>query len=198
MGFDYNTQRSKLILPEYGRHVQKMVEYLMTIEDREKRNRLAQVVVNVMGNINPQLRDTNEFKHKLWDHLFIISNFQLDIDCPYEKPTPKKFQEKPRPIPYPQGNIKYRYYGRYTEEMVKKIADMPEGKEKEELIKAIANHMKKLYLTWNKDSVDDEIIIRDLYDMSEGKINAQGLKLSDPKDLIKKHKKQQQNQKRNK
>jgi len=190
MSYDYNTQRKKLVLPEYGRNVYKMVEYLMTIEDREERNKAARSIIYIMGNLNPHLRDVADFKHKLWDHLFIMSDFKLDIDSPYEKPTPEVLYEKPRPIPYSNYDIKYKHYGKIIELMIKKAADYPEGKERDILIRLIANHMKKCYLTWNRETVNDDIIFDDLRKLSDGKIIVENeVKLSDTRDILAKNKK---------
>lgn len=190
MSYDYNTQRKKLVLPEYGRNVYKMVEHLMSIEDREERNKAAKAIISIMGNLNPHLRDVADFKHKLWDHLFIMSDFKLDIDSPYEKPTPEVLFEKPRPVPYGNYDIRFKHYGKVIELMIKKAADYPEGKEREALIRLIANHMKKCYLTWNRDVVSDDIIFDDLQNLSKGKIVIDnGLKLSETRDILAKNKK---------
>jgi len=170
MDVNYNTQRKKLPLPEYGRNIQNMVDYLFTIEDKEKRNRSAQVVIDVMGNLYPYLRDVAEFKHKLWDHLAIMSDFKLDIDYPYNPPTPDILTEKPKIVPYSQNNIRYKHYGFIMESLIKKTAEM-EGEEKEILVELLANHMKKSYLAWNKDGVDDDKIFQDLRELSRGKLN---------------------------
>lgn len=167
---NYNTQRKKLPLPEYGRNIQIMVDYLLTIEDRDKRNRSAQTVIDVMGNLYPYLRDVAEFKHKLWDHLAIMSDFKLDIDYPYNPPTPDILTEKPKRVPYPQTNIRYKHYGFILESMIKKTTET-EGEEREVLIELLANHMKKSYLAWNKDAVDDEKIFLDLKELSRGKLD---------------------------
>lgn len=186
---DYNTQRKKLPLPEYGRNIQNMVDELKTIEDREKRNRAAKKIIDVMGNLYTYLRDVAEFKHKLWDHLAIMSNFELDIDYPYEPPSPEILNEKPNPVPYNQQNLKYRHYGLVTKKMVDAAIDI-EGEEQQILIEQLANHMKKLYLLWNKDSVDDEKIFSDLEDMSGGKLKvSRDLVLSDTKAIFSKKKK---------
>lgn len=190
MSYDYNTQRKKLVLPEYGRNVYKMVEYLMTIEDREERNKAARAIISIMGNLNPHLRDVADFKHKLWDHLFIMSDFKLDIDSPYEKPTPEVLYEKPRAVPYSNYDIRYKHYGKIIELMISKAADYPEGKEREALIRLIANHMKKCYLTWNREVVNDDIIFDDLRNLSNGKIVIDnGMKLSETRDILAKNKK---------
>ena len=199
MGYDYNTSRSRLILPEYGRNIQKMVEYTMSVEDRTERNRLAHAVIIIMGNMNPHLRDINDFKHKLWDHLAIMSGFQLDIDYPYEVPKPEEFMEKPRRVSYNDNEIKYRHYGRIIEMMIAEAAKFPEGDEKDELTKLIANHMKKSYMTWNRDSVTDEIIFNDLHELSGRKLTVkEGVKLSDQKDFQKTKKKRMQLQQQRK
>jgi hypothetical protein len=186
MEYDYNTSRNKLILPEYGRNIQKMVEHIMTIADREDRNRLAQAVIIIMGNMNPHLRDINDFKHKLWDHLAIMSNFQLDIDYPYDIPQPEEFAEKPRRVSYNNSDIRYRHYGRIVESLIQEAVKLPEGEDKDTLTKLIANHMKKSYLAWNRDSVTDEIIFNDLFELSGKRLTVkEGLKLSDQKDFQK-------------
>ncbi len=195
MEYDYNTSRPKLILPEYGRNIQKMVEYILSIPDREERNRLAQAVIIIMGNMNPHLRDINDFKHKLWDHLAIMSDFQLDIDYPYEIPQPEEFAEKPRRVSYNTNEIRYRHYGRIVESLIKEAIKLPEGEDKDTLTKLIANHMKKSYLAWNRDSVTDEIIFNDLFELSGRKLSVkEGLKLSDQKDFQKGKLQQQQQQ----
>ncbi len=182
---DYNTQRKKLPLPEYGRNIQKMVDYLFTVEDRDKRNKSAQVVIDVMGNLYPYLRDVAEFKHKLWDHLAIMSDFKLDIDYPYNPPTPDILTEKPNRVPYPQNNIKYKHYGYTMELMIDKITDI-DGEEREILIEQLANHMKKSYLSWNKDAVEDDKIFMDLYELSGKKVrvNKELVQLADTKSIM--------------
>jgi hypothetical protein len=170
MEMDYNSQRRKLPLPEYGRNIQNMVDYLFTIEDKDKRNRSAQTVIDVMGNLYPYLRDVAEFKHKLWDHLAIMSDFKLDIDYPYNPPTPDILTEKPNRVPYSDNNIRYKHYGFIMESLIKKTVEL-EGEEKDVLIELLANHMKKSYVAWNKDGVDDEKIFQDLKELSRGKLN---------------------------
>ncbi|MBR1718831.1 MAG: DUF4290 domain-containing protein [Phocaeicola sp.] len=167
---EYNTQRRKLPLPQYGRSVQNMVDYCLTIEDREERQRCATTIINIMGGMFPRLRDSEDFKHKLWDHLAIMSDFKLDIDYPYEIVKAEDLNIKPDPIPYSQGNIRYRYYGRILEMMICRAAEYPEGEEKKQLIKLIANYMKRCYSTWNKDNVENQKIIDDLKEYSHGAI----------------------------
>lgn len=198
MDYDYNSSRSRMVLPEYGRNIQKMVEYLKSIEDREERNRMAQAVINVMGNLNPHLRDVVDFKHKLWDHLAIIANFELDIDFPYEAPKREVLFEPPRRVPYTQSNLKFRHYGKVLENFVKAAAKMPDGPEKDSYIHTIANHMKKSYLTWNKEIVSDDVILKDMYTLSGGQIQPrQEIKLHETRDILNKAKQQQQQQQRN-
>lgn len=197
MEYDYNTSRNKLILPEYGRNIQKMVEHILSIPDREERNRLAQAVIIIMGNMNPHLRDINDFKHKLWDHLAIMADFKLDIDFPYEIPQPEEFAEKPRRVNYANSDIRYRHYGHIVEILIKEALKLPEGDDKDTLTRLIANHMKKSYLAWNRDSVTDEIIFNDLYELSGRKLSVkEGVKLSEQKDFQKGKQQQQQQQQR--
>ncbi|UCH15845.1 MAG: DUF4290 domain-containing protein [Bacteroidales bacterium] len=189
MSYDYNSSRNRLKLPEYGRNIQKMVEFLMTVEDRDKRNKLAYAVISVMGNMNPHLRDISDFKHKLWDHLSIMSEFKLDIDSPYKKPEPKVFNEKPKSIGYKANEIKYKHYGRTLEILIDAASKYPEGEEKEQLIKVIANHMKKSYLTWNREVVNDGEIFKDLRELSGGKLSiGEDIKLNDTREILSKNK----------
>lgn len=181
-------------LPEYGRNLQNMVDHIMTIEDRDERNRAARTVIDIMGNMYPYLRDINDFKHKLWDHLAIMSDFQLDIDYPYDPPRRETFNEPPQRIPYAVGRIKLRHYGKILESLVDKAKNYESGEEKEVLIKLLANHMKKSYLAWNKDAVDDEKIYEDLEILSKGAIKRSDLGLTETKDLLFRPRKKQQPQ----
>lgn len=190
MDYDYNTSRKHLVLPEYGRHIQKMVDMIMATPDKKERNRMAQALISVMGNLNPHLRDIHDFKHKLWDHLAIMSAFKLDIDYPYDIPQPETFKEKPRIVPYPQANIRYKHYGKILERMVREACEMEDGDEKNALISIIANHMKKSYLTWNREAVDDQVIVNDLMVLSKGKIKLDGsFKLEETREILNKGKK---------
>ncbi len=188
MSFDYNTSRKQLVLPEYGRNIQKMVDYIKTIEDRTERNRLAHAIIAIMGNLNPHLRDINDFKHKLWDHLAIIADFELDIDFPYEIPRAETFQQKPRLVEYGTHDIAYKHYGKSIEMMVNAACELPEGPEKEKLVNTIANHMKKSYLTWNRDTVSDEQILKDFQRLSRGRINTDHVKLNETREILSKKK----------
>jgi len=170
MDFDYNTQRRNLRLPEYGRHIQKMVQYVQNIKDRDKRNEQARTVISVLGNLNPHLRDIQDFRHKLWDHLYLIADFDLDIDSLYPVPTPQTFEEKPVAIPYQHTPVAAMHYGRNIENMVNTIAERPDDEKKKELIANMAHYMKKQYLIWNKDTVSDAIIFKDMIALSKGRI----------------------------
>ncbi|MGO3707820.1 MAG: DUF4290 domain-containing protein [Mesonia hippocampi] len=183
---EYNTERNHLVIPEYGRHIQKMVEHALAVKDREKRNKVAQSIIAVMGNLNPHLRDVPDFQHKLWDQLFIISNLELDVDSPFPKPSAEMLQKAPSPLSYPQNFPKYRFYGNNIKRMIDQAKTWEEGEKKEALIYTIANHMKKSYLNWNKDVVEDEVIFNHLYELSEGEINLnkKDEDLSEASDLI--------------
>ena len=186
---DYNTQRKKLLLPEYGRNIQSMVDYLLTIEDRDKRTEQAYAVIDVMGNLNPQLRDVPDFRHKLWDHLAIMSDFKLDIDAPYELPEREILHKSPEKIPYSSGTIRARHYGKSVEKLVEKIKETTDPEQRRALIALTANHMKKSYLTWNRDSVEDNQIISDINEMyGEELIPMEGVMLSNQKELLQRKK----------
>ena len=190
---DYNSNRSKLALPEYGRNLQNMVNHIMAIEDRNERNRAARTIIDIMGTMYPYLRDINDFKHKLWDHLAIMSNFQLDIDYPYAPPSPEFFVAPPKRVPYDNNKIKYRHYGKTIENLIEKAADYPDENERELLIKLIANHMKKSYIVWNKDSITDEKIFADIEEMSRGRVKCTDLTLTETKDILYRHNQKKQN-----
>jgi hypothetical protein len=167
---EYNTQQRRLPLPEYGRSVQNMVDFAMTIEDRAERQRCANTIVAIMGGMFPHLRDVPDFKHKLWDHLAIMSDFQLDIDYPYEIVKKESLEVRPERIPYSAGPIKYRHYGRYLQDMVKRVKDYEDPLLRQTLIRLLANQMKKSFNQWNKEGVDDQKILDDLREYSQGTI----------------------------
>ena len=168
---DYNTQRKKMKLPEYGRSIHKMVDHILQIEDREERILAVKSVIDVMGMMYPYLRDINEFKHKLWDHIAIMSDFKLDIDYPYDPPKPETFIEKPRLVPYNQSNIKYRHYGKIMETFIAATSGMEDDNQaKATNTELLANQMKKSYLMWNKDAVEDSKILNDMVELSHGKV----------------------------
>lgn len=166
--FDYNTQRPRLIIPEYGRHVQRMVEHCMGVEDRSERTRLAHAIIQVIGRLNPQLRSSESADRTLWDHLYIMSEFKLDVDGPFPKPTAEELETKPERVAYPKQTIKYGHYGKMVERLIATCAAKAEGPEREALTVLIANLMKKQFLTWNRDSVGDGVIIKDLVELSKG------------------------------
>ncbi len=170
MIFDYNSSRSKLILSEYGRNVQNMVKYIVELPTKEERNRYAHVVIDLMGFLNPHLRDVADFKHKLWDHLNIISEFKIDVDSPYPKPTQEAIHFKPDPLKYPQQRISFKHYGKTIELMIEKAKSIDDAPRKQHMVQAIANFMKMAYVTWNKDSVADETILNDLKILSKGEL----------------------------
>lgn len=167
---EYNTQLEHLIIPEYGRNIQGMIKYCCSIPDREERNLCARAIIQVMGQLNPTLRDQSDYTHKLWDHLFIISQFKLDVDSPYPIPNAESFKEKPKILDYPRGRIRYKHYGKTIEDIIHKAKELPDGPEKQELTRQIANHLKKSYFNWNKDSVTDEVIFKNLSELSKGEL----------------------------
>lgn len=182
-----------MALPEYGRNVQKMVDHIKTIEDRSERNRAAKTIIQIMGNLNTHLRDEGDFKHKLWDHLALIANFDLDIDTPYPMPESAKFKEKPNEIPYKQGDIRFLHYGRIIEMMIDTASKMDEGGEKEYLTTLIVNQMKKSYVTWNRSQVADEVIIADMKQLSGGRLKmTDGVRILEVKELLPQPKKKPQ------
>lgn len=155
---EYNTTRGDMKISEYGRNIQNMILYIASLPDREQRNRLTATLVNILAIMNPDMRDQVDIKHKLYDHVHLMSDFTLDIDSPY--PVPPRPEEAPRParVPYTQENIKLRPYGKYMQRMIEKAVQYPDGEEKDELVKTLANNLKKMYLNWNRDSVNDELI----------------------------------------
>ena len=179
MELEYNSSRNKLVISEYGRHIQKLVEHAMTLKKKEDRQKMVNGIIDIMGELNPQLRDVADFKHKLWDHIFVISNFKLDVDSPYEKPIIEKLFEKPEPLAYPNSKIKYNHYGKVIELLIDEAIKMEDQELKSKLVIAIANQMKKSYVNWNLDTVDDEIILNQLTKLSKGKLSIpEGTELS--------------------
>ena len=167
---EYNTQQRRLPLPEYGRSVQNMVDHALTIEDREERQICANTIIKIMKGMFPQLKDNAELNQRLWDHLAIMSDFKLDIDYPVEIVKKESLNVKPERVPYPQSKLKYRHYGRFVQDLINVAAGYEEGEEKRQLINLIANQMKKDYQNWNKDGVDNQRIIDDLCELSDGRI----------------------------
>ena len=174
----YNTERVKLYIPEYGRNVQKMVDYLKTIEDRQKRNEQAKAVIKVMEILNPAVHLQENYEQKLWDHLFIISGFDLDVDAPYPMPAPESLQERPMPVPIQKKPIKANHYGRNIESIIDLIAEQEEGDIKTSMIRSLAIYMRQQYLIWNKDTVADETIFQDIERLSDGRVKVpEGMQL---------------------
>jgi len=168
---EYNAERSHLIIPEYGRHLQKLIDQATLLESKEERNKAAKYIIQVMGSLNPHLRDVPDFQHKLWDQIFIMSDFKLDVDSPFPIPTKEMIDLKPERLEYPQRNPKYRFYGNNIKYMIDIANSWEDGDMKNALVKVIANHMKKSYLSWNKDTVTDTVIFEHLFELSNGKLN---------------------------
>lgn len=167
---EYNTQLPHLQIPEYGRNIQIMIDHCITIEDRDERNRCARAIIQIMGQLNPHLRDIADFTHKLWDHLFVISQFRLDVDSPYPRPNAETFTTKPKTVPYPANKIRYKHYGKTIERIIDVAKTYDEGPEKRELSRLIANHLKKSYVNWNKDSVTDDVIFKQFKEMTNNEL----------------------------
>jgi hypothetical protein len=169
-GLDYNTQREKLIMPEYGREVQEMINHAMRIEDRDERQQCAETIVDIMERMSPMSRDTEDYKRKLWDHLAIMSGFKLDIDYPYDISDAQKMSTKPEPLPYPMTSIPVRHYGKLVFELIETLKQMPDSEERDELVRQTANQMKRDLLQWSHGSCDDEKIADDLAYFTDGAI----------------------------
>lgn len=193
----YNTDTKKLVIPEYGRNIQKMVQHAIKIEDSEQRNKSANVIIKVMDLINPNTNNSNSEEHaqKLWAHLHIISNFELEVESPYKKPEKELYQSKPDEVPYPKNDIRFKHYGKIMEDMVKSASELSEGEDKEKLVKHIANLLKTSYLQWNRDSVNDSLIIKQLEELSGGKLTISADKLRDTSDIVRTFKKKKSNNK---
>ena len=184
---EYNTERTKLIIPEYGRHLHKMIDQALACDNKGERNKIAKAIIGVMGNLNPHLRDVPDFQHKLWDQLFIMSDFKLDVDSPFPFPSKEIFSQRPDKLNYPQNFPKYRFYGNNIKRMIDVAIRWEEGEMKKQLIYVIANHMKKCFLNWNKDTVEDDVIYEHLLELSDGKlvVDSSDKPLTDSQNLIK-------------
>jgi hypothetical protein len=186
---DYNTTRPAMTIPEYGRNIQEMILYTCTVPDREKRNKAAKFIVNIMAQMHPQVKDTIDYKRKLWDHMYIISNYALDVDSPFPPPPPLTLSTKPEKISYHDKEIEFKHYGKNIAVIIEKAAEFPEGEEKDALVKAIAIHLKKSYLNWNRESVDDELIEEHLKILSKGRLKLkEDVKLTTTSDLLARNK----------
>ncbi|MBT7655475.1 MAG: DUF4290 domain-containing protein [Flavobacteriales bacterium] len=183
----YNTDRPLLIIPEYGRHIHQMIDQAVAESDREQRNKMAKAIIGVMGNLNPHLRDVPDFQHKLWDQLFIMSKFELDVDAPFDKPEKELLEQRPKRLDYPKNTQKYRFYGNNINHMIEVAKGWEAGDMKDALVFTIANHMKKCFLNWNKDTVEDEVIFKHLEELSKGELtlNPELLPLTSSADFLK-------------
>ena len=183
---EYNTEREHLIIPEYGRHVQKMIAHATNLKDKTKQQKCVNAIIAFMGQRNTHLRDIKDFTHKLWDHLFIMSDFKIDVPSPYPKPEREKLAAIPEKMSYPKQKIRFPFYGVNIEKMVAYAMQMEDGELKETMAGMIANHMKKDYICWNKAFVDDDTILKHLNQLSEGKVKTHtDFKLIDDKDIQK-------------
>ncbi len=185
---EYNTQRKKLAISEYGRNLQKMVEHIMAVPDRDKRTQYAYAIVDIMAQMHNQ-KDSQEFRVKLWDHLFIMSDFELDVDSPFKKPDAESLAKKPDSLSYPKGGIRFHHYGRNIQMIIEKAVNFEDGPEKDAIVRLIANHLKKSYLTWNRESVDDDLIAKHLYELSHGELQlAEDEQLNTTSDILARNK----------
>ena len=176
---EYNTNRTKLLMPEYGRNIQQMVEYCKSLPSKEERNEVAKTIVEFMGQRNPHLRDEENYKHKLWDHLYILADYDLDVDAPYPFPTREELDQKPNRMDYPSFENEYKFYGKSILQLIDRAIELEEGEEKEALIQVIANNMKKSYNVYNKEHVQDEVIFRHLKELSQDKLDLTGIETLD-------------------
>ena len=176
---EYNTNRAKLLMPEYGRNIQQMVEYCKSLPSKEERNEVAKTIVEFMGQRNPHLRDEENYKHKLWDHLYILADYDLDVDAPYPFPTREELAQKPNRMDYPSFDNEYKFYGKSILQLIDRAIELEEGEEKEALIQVIANNMKKSYNVYNKEHVQDEVIFRHLKELSQDKLDLTGIETLD-------------------
>ena len=165
---EYNTSRNKMLLPEYGRNVQNMISHAMEIENAAERNKAAKAIIEVMGQLNPHLRDVDDYRHKLWAHLFIMSDFKLDVDSPYEIPSEEALAEKPKQMPYPKGKIRFGHFGQYTQKILDTAKEISDEKEVAYMTHAMGNFMKKQYLVHNNTAVENALIAKQLKEMSDG------------------------------
>ncbi len=186
LNMEYNTARPKMLIPEYGRNVQKMVDFAVTIDDKEERNKVANAIINVMGELKQHLRDDEDYRHKLWTHLFIMSDFKLDVDSPYPIPQKENINIKPDKMPYPQHKIKYGHYGKSIEKLIDAACKIPESDKKIALIKVIANMMKKFHLMYHTNSIDESVIMLHLEKLSDGQLKLDDLSFfTDTKEILK-------------
>lgn len=199
---EYNTSRPQLKLSEYGRNIQKLIEHALTIKDDEERNKMAKIIVSAMGQLNPSVKEYNDFRHKLWDHLFMISDFELKVDSPYPKPSKEDKTIKPGKISYPTYRVPFRHYGNTLFKMMDEACKIEEGPKKDMFINQIANYMKQSYVNYNRDNVNDEVIFSQLSKLSEGQLNVkENVRLAQARELplnvnVNRNKKKKKNRRR--
>ena len=191
----YNTEEPKMIIPEYGRNIQKMIDHAITIEDKNEQKKCADAIIRVMGQVNPHFRDNEDLNQKLWTHLIIMSDFKLDIESPYQKPSRESYNSSPEKVPYPKNDIKYGHYGKIMEDLITTAVKYPEGEDKKNLTRHIANLLKTSYLLWNRDNVNDNVIIKNLEELSNGALTISADELRDTNDILKQYKKKKSSHK---
>jgi hypothetical protein len=184
LDLSYNTEDEKVLIPEYGRNIQKMIEHAQKIEDKPTRQKCAEAIVKIMKQISVQLKNDEDFDERLWSHLFIMADFNIDIESPYKKPVLENLISKPDEVPYPSNIIKYGHYGKIIGDLIKEAANYPEGEDKEEITKHVANLLKTSYLYWNRDSVNDNLIVKHLEEFSDGKLTIDISKLNDTSEIL--------------
>ena len=187
MSLEYNTQKEKLVLPEYGRNVQQMVDYCVSIPDREERTRCAYTIIQIMGNLFPQIRDSDDYKHKLWDHLFIMSDFKLDVDSPYPRPSRQDLTVSPHKMAYPQERIAYKHYGKYVARMLRVLRDEKDREALDRAVDSLARYMRTKSFEYNQEHPNNEVIIKDIKQMSEGGIELDEVALNNLRSDYKQH-----------
>lgn len=180
---EYNTQRSKLKITDYGRNVAKLIDYCKTLDDRDERNKMAETIIDVMAHVNPKVKERTDYRHILWDHMMLIANYELDVDSPYPIEHEEDAILHPHPIKHQESNIHYRHYGRALEDMVKAVAEMEDSPERQKIVSQIAHTMKRQYLQWNRETVEDELIVEQLTELSGGRLSLpEGFKFRDTKE----------------
>lgn len=180
---EYNTQRNKLKITDYGRNVAKLIDYCKTLDDRDERNKMAETIIDVMAHVNPKVKERTDYRHILWDHMMLIANYELDVDSPYPIEHEEDAILHPHPIKHQESNIHYRHYGRALEDMVKAVAEMEDSPERQKIVSQIAHTMKRQYLQWNRETVEDELIVEQLTELSGGRLSLpEGFKFRDTKE----------------
>ena len=182
---EYNTQRTRLKITDYGRNVAKLIDYCKTLDNRDERNKMAATIIDVMAHVNPKVKERTDYRHILWDHMMMLANYELDVDSPYPIDREENVILKPHPLKQPEGAIRYRHYGRALENMVKAVAEMDDTPERQQLVSQIAHTMKRQYLQWNRDTVDDSLISEQLTELSDGRIILpEGFQFHDTKEYL--------------